>query len=80
VRRPIADVHHGPATVAAYTVHHGRDGVPTDAVLVCDLDGARCYAKVMDRDLLEALETEEWVGRTVELGDGGNGVNVAQAS
>ena len=79
VRRPIVDVHHGPATVAAYTVHHGRDGAATDAVLVCDVDdddGARCYAAVRDPDLLAALEAEEWVGRTVVLSDGGSGVNL----
>ena len=80
VRRPIVDVHNGPATVAAYTVHHGRDGAATDAVLVCDVggDGARCYAKAVDADVLTALEAEEWVGRSVELVDGGDGVNVVR--
>lgn len=80
VRRPIVDVHHGSATVAAYTVHHGRDGDPTDAVLVCDApdagDGARCYAIARDADLLADLEANEWVGRSVVLGDGGAGVNL----
>jgi acetyl-CoA C-acetyltransferase len=80
VRRPVVDVHHGPATVAAYTVHHGRDGAATDAVLVLDVagrdDGARCYGMVRDPDLLADLEAEEWVGRRVELGDGGDGVNL----
>ena len=78
VRRPIVDVHHGPAAVAAYTVHHGRDGAPTDAVLVCDVgdEGARCYAKAMDGGVLAAMEAEEWVGRRVELVDGGDGVNL----
>lgn len=80
VRRPIVDVHHGPATVAAYTVHHGRDGAATDAVLVCDVDvsadGARCYAAARDVDLLADLEADEWVGRSVELADGGGGVNL----
>ncbi len=89
VRRPILDVHHGHATVAAYTVHHGRDGAPTDAVMICDVSagsasaadpdaGARCYAKVLDADLLVALEAEEWVGRPVVLVDGGNGVNLVE--
>ncbi len=82
VRRPIADVHHGEATVAAYTVHHGRDGSATDAVLVCDLPGSasgeRCYAKALAPDLLAALEAEEWVGRSVVLVDGGNGVNLVE--
>jgi acetyl-CoA C-acetyltransferase len=80
VRRPIVGIRHGPATVAAYTVHHGRDGAPTDAVLVCDVegavDGARCYAAARQPDLLAALEAEEWVGRRVLLGDGGGGVNL----
>ncbi len=80
VRRPIVDVHHGDAVVAAYTVHHGRDGAATDAVAVCDVAGsddrARCYAKVLDPDLLAAMEAEEWVGRRVLLSDGGNAVNL----
>jgi acetyl-CoA C-acetyltransferase len=82
----VIDAHRGPATVAGYTVRHGRDGVATGAVLVCDVDshgdgdggtGARCYAAVRDPDLLADLEAEEWVGRTVVLSDGGDGVNLA---
>ena len=79
IRRPIVDVHHGPATVVAYTVHHGRDGAPTDGLAVCDVPGsgeARCYATARDTGLLEALEAEEWVGREVVLADGGEGVNL----
>ena len=79
VVRPIADVHHGPATIAAYTVHHGRDGAPTDGLLIADVpgtDGARCYAVVRDPDLLVAMEAEEWVGRSVTLADGGEGANL----
>ena len=35
----------GKATVAAYSVLHGRDGSPERALLVCDLPpGGRCYA------------------------------------
>jgi acetyl-CoA C-acetyltransferase len=82
VTRPIIDVHRGSATVAAYTVHHGRDGVATDAILVCDVPGAsgggRCYAATRDPEWLGALESEEWVGRPVTLGDGGDGVNLLQ--
>ena len=68
--------------MAAYTVHHGRDGEVTDAVVVADVDGAggaRCYGKVLDSDLLRALEADEWVGRPVDLADGGDGVNVVTA-
>ena len=31
--------HEGPATVAAYSVVHDRDGGPARALLVCDLPG-----------------------------------------
>ena len=59
----------GPATVAAYTVLHGRDGVPDRAVLVCDLPaGGRCYA-LLDggAEALAQAEHEELVGRRVTL-------------
>jgi len=77
--RPVLDVHRGRARLAAYTVHHDRDGVATDAVAVCDVrdDGAaRCYAVARDPDLLAALEADEWVGRDVTLVDGGGGTNL----
>jgi acetyl-CoA C-acetyltransferase len=68
-RRPIVDAPSGPATVAAYTVHHGRDGTATDALFVCDVDAGpgRCFARSDDPEMLAALEAEEWVGRTVTL-------------
>jgi acetyl-CoA C-acetyltransferase len=69
-RRPIVESVDGPATVAAYTVHHAPDGAPTEALMVCDLPdghGARCYARATDAGLLAAMEAEEFVGRTVEL-------------
>lgn len=68
-RRPILDTYHGPATVAAYTVHHGPDGTATDAVAVCDVDQSqnRTYARTTDPGLLEAMEGEEWVARRVRL-------------
>ena len=35
----------GPATVATYSVLHGRDGEPERALLICDVPGGgRCYA------------------------------------
>ena len=80
---PIVDSHTGPATIAAYSVLHDRDGdgAAGSALLVCDIDtGARCYARVTDADLLGELEAEEWVGRTVEILAGDRGVNVATAA
>jgi acetyl-CoA C-acetyltransferase len=59
----------GPATVAAYTVLHGRDGAPERAVLVCDLPaGGRSYA-LLDggAEALAQAEREELVGRRVNL-------------
>ncbi len=54
--------------IAAYSVVHGRDGIPTHAVVVCDLDeGARCYAMSDDPELLSALETEELIGTEVDV-------------
>lgn len=78
-RRPIVEAHDGPATVAAYTVHHGRDGAPTDALFVCDVvpGGTRCYAIATDAGLLGALEEDEWVGRTVHIAHD-EGVNRAR--
>jgi len=87
---PIPEVrtaHSGEATVAAYSVVHGRDGEPASAVVVCDVaDGARVYATITDADLLRWAEEEELVGRTlrlepvtVPLATGGDGTrNVAR--
>ena len=64
--RPIVDSWSGPATVATYSVVHGRDGGPEWGLAVVDLpDGARGYGRVDDVDLLGAMVAEEWVGRTL---------------
>ena len=57
----------GRATVATYSVLHGRDGEPERALLVCDLPGGgRCYA-VLDGgpDVLRCAEADELIGRPV---------------
>jgi acetyl-CoA C-acetyltransferase len=59
----------GDATVATYTVLHGRDGGPERAVLICDLPaGGRCYA-LLDGGAaaLEGAEADELIGRSVTL-------------
>jgi acetyl-CoA C-acetyltransferase len=59
----------GDATVATYSVLHGRDGEPERALLICDLPGGgRCYA-VLDGgpDVLRSVEVEELIGRHVTL-------------
>jgi acetyl-CoA C-acetyltransferase len=76
---PIAGAPEGEATVAAYSVLHGRDGEPERALLVCDVadGGARCYAQLDGGpDALAQAEAEELVGRTVTLRPEG-GLNLA---
>ncbi len=73
----ITDAYAGPATVAAYSVVHGREGGPESGVAVCDLpDGTRTYAKMIDAGLLESAETDELVGRALTLSTKDN-VNTA---
>jgi len=65
---PVVAEHDGPATVAAYSVVHGRDGAPEWALLVCDVgDGARTYAKLLDADACAEAEHTELVGARVTL-------------
>ena len=88
--RPVVAEYAGDATVAAYSIVHGRDGSPDWGVLVCDVDGGsnggtRAYARVTDPDVLSSAEERELVGATVhctttttELPTGGEGrVNLA---
>ena len=75
---PIRDTFDGTATVAAYSVVHGRDGGPEWGVAICDVgDGTRGYAKMTDAELLRAAEEEELVGREVTVTTSEN-VNTAR--
>src|SRR5205823_12182380 len=52
-KREIRNLYEGAATVAAYSVVHGRDGAPEWGLVVCDLpEGDRAYGKVVDGDAL----------------------------
>ncbi|GGS92430.1 hypothetical protein GCM10010156_58430 [Planobispora rosea] len=74
---PIADVYEGTATVAGYTVAHGKDGTAEHGILVVDLpDGGRAHAHVRHPDLIAEAEAAELVGREVRLTPDGQ-VNVA---
>ena len=65
---PIVGSPEGKATVSTYSVLHGRDGEPERALLICDVDGGRCYAQLDGGpDSLAAAEAEELIGRTVTL-------------
>jgi acetyl-CoA C-acetyltransferase len=74
----IADVHEGPATVAAYSITHDHEG-PSSGVVVLDLPDAdsRAYAKVTDPELLLDAEERELVGRQVTVSSDGR-VNTAR--
>ena len=81
----ILEGHTGLATVVAYSVVHSRDGEPEWGLLVCDIPGGgRCYAKVVDRQVLADAERRELVGANVDLAsmsvtgrDGATTVNIA---
>jgi acetyl-CoA C-acetyltransferase len=67
-KRGIRDVYDGAATVAAYSVVHGRNGEPEWGVVICDVhEGDRAYGKVLDADMLGSIERDELVGRKVTL-------------
>ena len=58
----------GDATVASYSVVHGREGGPEWALLVCDLPGGRrTYARSDDVDACAEAERAELVGTQVRL-------------
>jgi acetyl-CoA C-acetyltransferase len=64
----VASSHEGDATVASYSVVHGREGNPEWALLVCDLAGGRrTYARNDDVDACAAAEREELIGTQIRL-------------
>jgi len=79
VARPIRDIYAGPATVAAYTVAHGRGGDAEWGLAVCDLPGGsgeRAYARISDPALMAEAEATELVGSNVDLVAGEGNVNL----
>jgi acetyl-CoA C-acetyltransferase len=68
---PAIDVvpsYEGDATVASYSVVHGREGGPEWALLVCDLPGGgRTYARNDDVDACAEAERAELIGSQVRL-------------
>jgi acetyl-CoA C-acetyltransferase len=70
----IAGSPEGSATVATYSVLHGRDGQPERALLVCDVgegsggEAGRCYAFLEGgAAVLAEAEADELVGRRVTI-------------
>jgi acetyl-CoA C-acetyltransferase len=67
----VATHHDGGGTIETYTVSHARDGRAEQAFLaVRTPDGARAWATSTDADLMQALETEELLGRSVSVTQG----------
>jgi len=76
----ITDRHDGTATIASYTVAHGRDGAPDWGLVIGNLaDGTRAYGRVEDADVLMAMEATEWVGRPIRLDPTDAGVNLVRS-
>lgn len=74
--KTIQDVYSGDAEVVAYTVIHAKGGEPEWALAVCDLpDGHRAYARAEEPGILTGMEKDEWVGATVRLDAGEDGIN-----
>ncbi|MFF5212445.1 acetyl-CoA acetyltransferase [Streptosporangium sp. NPDC000396] len=74
---PIVASYEGPATVAGYTVAHGRDGSAERGVLVADLPGGgRAHAHIRHSGLIAEAESRELVGSEVRLTIDGS-VNIA---
>ena len=74
--RAIENSHSGDATVAAYTVVHARSGEPEWGLVICDVPGgARAYGRVEDPAWLADMEASEWVGASVKLQSGEDGIN-----
>jgi acetyl-CoA C-acetyltransferase len=77
----IVETPEGGATVATYSVLHGRDGALERALLICDLPaGGRCYA-LLDGEAtaLAGAEARELIGSTVTLTPA-DGINHARLS
>ena len=66
-REPLLTAWSGAGTVRAYTVAHGRDGAPTQGLVVLDTADGRALARVHDQDLLLDAESRELVGRAVTV-------------
>jgi len=60
----------GAGVICGYTVLYHK-GEPARAVAVIDVqDGRRCVSYNEDSSLMALMQTEEYVGRTVQIEDG----------
>lgn len=67
-QRDVAVDFEGPVSIDAYTVLHERDGAPQLGIVAALLDdGRRTWANTTDADLLQALTTQDLVGRSATV-------------
>ena len=64
---PVIERYSGPATVAGYTVLHGRSQTPRGVALVDTPAGARVLSTTRDNEMIANMQVEEWVGREVQV-------------
>ena len=67
--REVIEAWQGPATVAGFTVLHGRGRTPRGVALVDTPDGRRALAITHVPALIARMQAEEFVGRSVEVDD-----------
>ncbi|MDT5081935.1 MAG: acetyl-CoA C-acetyltransferase [Mycobacterium sp.] len=70
-REPLLTAWSGHGTVRAYTVAHGRDGAPTQGLVVLDTTDGRALARVYGQDRLLDAESRELVGADVTVSTDG---------
>jgi acetyl-CoA C-acetyltransferase len=76
--RPVVDRADGTGSLVAATVVHDHAGQPEVAIGICERsDGSRCYVRTPDDALVAAIVDDDWAGRTVRIGAGPQGTNVA---
>lgn len=71
----------GEFTVESYTVWHSREGEPETGILVGRAsDGRRAWAQTPKgaRELLDAMEREEWVGRRGKISRREASINIVE--
>jgi acetyl-CoA C-acetyltransferase len=71
-REPLLANWSGLGTVRAYTVAHGRDGMPAKGLVVLDTAEGRALARVHDERLLVDAESRELVGSDVMVTNDGH--------
>lgn len=69
--REVADSYSGPATIAGYTVLHGRGETSRGLLLADTVDGRRTLVTTTNPEILAAMESEELVGQMITVTENG---------